>query len=388
METTAGSWALLGSVIPRDAHVVHRLREEGAVLMGHATLSEWADMRSNYYSEGFSARGGQCRSPYNLTTNPGGSSSGSGAAVAANLITFALGTETDGSVTNPAERNNLVGIKPTVGLTSRAGVIPESHNQDTVGCLARTVRDATYCLDGIYGPDPRDNYTLVQQAPTNGYAQFLTTKHALKGAVFGLPWISFWKYTPPNQLSQLLELLDLIKSAGATIINGTEFKDPSLISPYGWDWDYGTHRGYPNESEYTVVKVDFYNDIKAYLAEVNNTLIKGLEDIVQYDIDNVGEEGGLPNLHPAFQSGQDGFDASLATKGVMDETYWQALAFCHKATREDGIDYALHYNGMNLTALLAPPDVGQTYQQSAQVSTASPSSKNLRLIFDRLDIRS
>jgi len=377
METTAGSWALLGSVIPRDAYVVHRLREEGAVLMGHATLSEWADMRSNNYSEGFSARGGQCRSPYNLTTNPGGSSSGSGAAVAANLITFALGTETDGSVINPAERNNLVGIKPTVGLTSRAGVIPESHNQDTLGCLSRTVRDATYCLDGIYGPDPQDNYTLVQQAPTNGYAQFLTTKHALKGAVFGLPWISFWQYTPPNQLSQLLELLDLIKSAGATIINGTEFKDPSLISPYGWDWDYGTHRGYPNESEYTVVKVDFYNDIKAYLAE-----------IVQYDIDNVGEEGGLPNVHPAFQSGQDGFDASLATKGVMDETYWQALAFCHKATREDGIDYALHYNGMNLTALLAPPDVGQTYQQSAQVCTASPSSKNLELTFDRLDIRS
>jgi amidase len=366
METTAGSWALLGSVIPRDAHVVHRLREEGAVLMGHATLSEWADMRSNNYSEGFSARGGQCRSPYNLTTNPGGSSSGSGAAVAANLITFALGTETDGSVINPAERNNLVGIKPTVGLTSRAGVIPESHNQDTVGCLARTVRDATYCLDGIYGPDPRDNYTLVQQAPANGYTQYLTTKDALKGAVFGLPWISFWQYTPPNQLAQLLELLGLIKSAGATIINGTEFKDPSLISPYGWDWDYGTHRGYPNESEYTVVKVDFYNDIKVYLAEVNNTIIKGLEDIVQYDIDNVGEEGGLPNVHPAFQSGQDGFDASLATKGVMDLTYWEALAFCHKATREDGIDYALHYNGMNLDALLVPPDVGQTYQQSAQ----------------------
>lgn len=121
METTAGSWMLLGSVIPRDAHVVKRLREAGAILMGHATLSEWADMRSNYYSEGYSARGGQCRSPYNLTTNPGGSSSGSGAAVAANLVTFALGTETDGSVINPAERNALVGVKPTVGLTSRDG---------------------------------------------------------------------------------------------------------------------------------------------------------------------------------------------------------------------------------------------------------------------------
>ncbi len=121
METTAGSWMLLGSVVPRDAHVVRRLRESGALLMGHATLSEWADMRSNYYSEGYSARGGQARSPYNLTNNPGGSSSGSEGAVAANLATFDLGTETDGSVINPAERNALVGIKPTVGLTSRDG---------------------------------------------------------------------------------------------------------------------------------------------------------------------------------------------------------------------------------------------------------------------------
>lgn len=121
METTSGSWALLGSIIPRDAHVVSQLRQAGAVLLGHATLSEWADMRSNIYSEGYSGRGGQCRSPYNLTVNPGGSSSGSGAAVASNQVMFALGTETDGSVINPAERNALVGIKPTVGLTSRDG---------------------------------------------------------------------------------------------------------------------------------------------------------------------------------------------------------------------------------------------------------------------------
>lgn len=121
METTAGSWMLLGSIVPRDAHVVKLLRESGAILMGHATLSEWADMRSNSYSEGYSARGGQCRSPYNLTTTPGGSSSGSASAVAANIISFALGTETDGSVINPAERNGIVGIKPTVGLTSRDG---------------------------------------------------------------------------------------------------------------------------------------------------------------------------------------------------------------------------------------------------------------------------
>lgn len=135
--------------------MVSLLREAGAVLFGKATLSEWADMRSNNYSEGYSARGGQCRSAYNFTLNPGGSSSGSAVGVSANVFPFALGTETDGSVINPAERNGVVGFKPTVGLTSRAGVIPESMHQDTVGCFAKTVRDATIVLDAIYGVDQR-----------------------------------------------------------------------------------------------------------------------------------------------------------------------------------------------------------------------------------------
>jgi amidase len=246
-------------------------------------------------------------------------------------------------------------------------VIPESHNQDTVGCLTKSVRDATYCLDAIYGPDPRDNYTLVQQAPKGGYAQFLSNKDALRGAKFGLPWLSFWQYASENQRQQLLELIGLIESAGATIINGTELPYwQTIVSPDGWNWDYGGTRGYPNESEYTYVKVDFYNDIAAYLAELNNTSIRSLEDIVQYNIDNVGSEGGVPGVHPAFASGQDGFNASLATGGIMNETYWEALAFCHRTTREEGIDAALFNNGTNLTALLVPPDVGQTYQIAAQ----------------------
>lgn len=367
METTAGSWMLLGSVIPRDAHVVARLRDSGALLMGHATLSEWADMRSNSYSEGYSPRGDQARSPYNLTTTPGGSSSGSAAAVAANVVSFALGTETDGSVINPAERNGIVGIKPTVGLTSRAGVVPESHNQDTVGCLAKTMRDATYCLDGIYGQDPRDNYTLVQKAPVGGFAQFLTNKTALQGAKFGLPWNSFWQYADSNMQDQLLDIIDLIVDAGAEVINGTELPYwETIISPNGWDWDYGTTRGFTNESEYSYVKVDFYNDIAVYLAELNNTDIRTIEDIVQYNLDNEGSEGGVPGIHPAFKSGQDGFLASLASGGIMDDTYWAALEFCHRTTREEGIDAALYNNGTELIALLVPPDVGQTYQIAAQ----------------------
>lgn len=274
MQTTAGSWALYGSIVPRDAFVLSQLRRAGAVLMGKATLSEWADMRSNNYSEGYSARGGQARSSYNLTVNPGGSSSGSAIAVANNVVAFALGTETDGSVINPAERNAVVGIKPTVGLTSRAGVIPESLHQDTVGTFGRTVRDAVYALDAIYGIDPLDNATSTQagRTPDKGYVQFVSNRTALKGATFGLPWDSFWTLADPEQQSILFELVALIRQAGATIINGTELPNyKTIVSPDGWNWDYGTTRGYPNESEYTYIKVDFYNNIHSYLSELQNT---------------------------------------------------------------------------------------------------------------------
>lgn len=374
MQTTAGSWALQGSVVPRDAHVVAKLRDAGAILFGKATLSEWADMRSNNYSEGYSGRGGQARSAYNFTVNPGGSSSGSAIGVSNNVFTFALGTETDGSVINPAERNAIVGFKPTVGLTSRNGVIPESTHQDTVGTFARNVRDATYALDAIYGVDSRDNYTSAQvgKTPAGGYTQFLADKSALKNATFGIPWNSFWVYADDEQQQILLSLIDLIKSAGATVINNTELPDhQAIVSPDGWNWDYGTTRGYPNESEYTYIKVDFYNNIKTYLAELDNTNIRSLEDIVQYNYDNDGTEGGnpWPLGIPAFYSGQDGLLASLETKGIMNETYYQALAFCQYSTREGGIDAALAMgpNGTQLDALLVPPDVAQAPQIAAQV---------------------
>ncbi|KAI9688459.1 MAG: hypothetical protein M1822_001408 [Bathelium mastoideum] len=371
METTAGSLALLGSIVPRDAHVVSKLRAAGAVLFGKATLSEWADMRSNNYSEGYSGRGGQARGPYNLTLNPGGSSSGSAAAVAANIVPIAFGTETDGSVINPAELNAIVGIKPTVGLTSRAGVVPESLHQDTVGCFGKTVRDATYALDAIYGPDPRDNYTLAQlgNTPEGGYVQYMSNRFALQNATFGIPWDSFWTLADPEQQFQLLQIISAIRAAGATVINGTELPSRNLlVDPQGWNWMYGDTRGFPNQSEYTVVKVDFYNNIRDYLSELSNTHIRSLEDIVQYNYDNDGTEGGnpWPLGIPAFYSGQDGFLASLASRGVMDETYYQALAFCQYQSRERGIDAMLANNGRRLDAVLVPPDVGQTYQVAAQ----------------------
>ena len=273
------------------------------------------------------------------------------------------------AVINPAQRNAIVGIKPTVGLTSRDGVIPESLHQDTVGVFGKTVRDATYVLDAIFGIDPRDNATESQrgQTPSGGYSQFLHDRSALKGAVFGLPWESFWRLASPTQLSQLRELLELIQDAGATIINGTELPHyRTIVSPDGWNWDHGSQRGYPNESEYSYVKVDFYNDLKTYLAELGNTNIRSLEDLVEYNKANVGSEGGQPGIHPAFGSGQDGLEASLATKGIQDATYWQALNFCQRTTREEGIDAALRSGKQRLDGLLVPPDVAQSVQIAAQ----------------------
>ncbi|KAJ1552977.1 hypothetical protein HK405_009356, partial [Cladochytrium tenue] len=237
--TTAGTVMLLGSKVPRDAHVVALLRKAGAVLLGHSNMSEWADMRSTSYSEGYSARRGQTRNAYNLTQEPGGSSSGSGVAVTSNMVTFALGTETDGSIVSPAERESLIGLKTTRGLTSRAGVIPESSNQDTVGILARSFADAAAVLSVIHGVDDRDNVTYSQlgSVPADGnYSAYVADGTSpLKGARFGLPWARVWEAaSTKNQLPQLLEALRLIEAAGATIYNNTDYPSyQTSVSPNG-----------------------------------------------------------------------------------------------------------------------------------------------------------
>lgn len=371
MDTSCGSWMLLGSIVPRDAHVVSKLRDAGAILFGHSTLSEWADMRSSTYSEGYSARGGQARSPFNLTVDPGGSSSGSAGAVAANMIMFALGTETDGSIIDPSSRNGIVGFKPTVGLTSRAGIIPESEHQDTAGPLARTVRDAVYAFQYMWGEDDRDIYTMNQTGniPENrDYVSFLSNKDALKGARFGLPWQKLWTHAQPNQVARLMEVIDLITNAGATVYNNTNFGNLDVISDDGWNWDLGS----TNESEFTIVKVDFYNNIKSYLSELENTKISSLEDIVAYNYNFSGTEGGYPNDNPAFSSGQDSFLSSLVWGGVKNATYWQAVDFVGRTSREEGIDYALNYtdqitgDNFKLDGLLVPSSLSITYQQAAK----------------------
>ncbi|KAJ7470783.1 amidase signature domain-containing protein [Mycena latifolia] len=362
MQTTAGSLALVGSIVPRDAHVVHLLREAGAVILGHAGMSEWADMRSTSYSEGYSARGGQVRNSYNLTQEPGGSSSGSGHSVSTNMVTVAYGTETDGSVISPAERANIVGIKPTVGLTSRAGIIPESSNQDTVGAFGRTVQDAAYALDAIWGFDWRDEATLEQVGKTpDNYVRFVSSKTALKGMKVGIPWERLWQgTTTSHQIPALLEAVDVLKQHGVEVYNNTNYKFvKEIVSPSGWDWSYGP----ANQSEITVVNVDFYNNLAAYLSELGNTTIRSLEDLVAFNdaANNLASEGGEPDISAAFASGQDGFLASLATKGIQNSTYKQALTWCRRTSRVEGIDYALNpimSDGrvVHLDALLIPSD--------------------------------
>ncbi|KAF7327384.1 Amidase family protein [Mycena kentingensis (nom. inval.)] len=363
MQTTAGSLALVGSIVPRDAHVVSLMRKNGAVILGHAGMSEWADMRSTSYSEGYSARGGQVRNSYNLTQEPGGSSSGSGHAVTTNMVTVAYGTETDGSVISPAERANIVGIKPTVGLTSRAGIIPESVHQDTVGTFGRTVEDAAYALDAIFGFDYRDDATLEQLGKTpENYVQFVRNKSALKGMKVGIPWERLWTgLTTSRQIPALLEAVEILKQHGVEVYNNTNYKFvDEIVSPNGWDWSFGAS---PNQTELTVVQVDFYNNIKAYLSELSNTTIRSLEDIVAFndETQNLSLEGGEPDIAAAFASGQDGFLASMATKGIENSTYKQALSWCRRTSRIDGIDYALNPvlpNGhtVHLDALLIPSD--------------------------------
>ncbi|KAJ7215698.1 amidase signature domain-containing protein [Mycena haematopus] len=354
MQTTAGSLALIGSIVPRDAHVVHLLRKAGAVILGHAGMSEWADMRSTSYSEGYSAR---CvRNSYNLTQEPGGSSSGSGHSVSTNMVTVAFGTETDGSVISPAERANIVGIKPTVGLTSRSGIIPESGHQDTVGTFGRTVRDAAYALDAIWGFDWRDDATLDQLGKTpDNYVQFVSNKTALEGMKVGIPWERLWQgSTTSHQIPALLEAVDILQQAiMLSFINSRSrnrfsvwvgsrnyCSDCETLTECRWDWSYGP----ANQSEITVVNVDFYNNLKAYLSELGNTTIRSLEDLVAFNDapKNLASEGGEPDVAAAFASGQDGFLASLATQGIENSTYKQALTWCRRTSRVEGIDYALN----------------------------------------------
>ncbi len=219
MQTTAGFWALLGSVVPKDAFVVAKIRQAGAVILGHANMSEWTPLRSKEYSTGYSPRGGQTRNPFDLRKSPFGSSSGSAVAVSANLVAILFGTETDTLIIGPAGINGIVGIKPTVGLMSRSGVILISKNMDTVCPFRRTVTVMVAVLDVIASLDDEDAFILVPERRQPGsYMSYISTQEALKDTRFGLPIKGYWELAPPACKDMVSRIMDAIKQAGAEIV--------------------------------------------------------------------------------------------------------------------------------------------------------------------------
>jgi amidase len=356
METTAGCRALVGTVVPSDATVVERLRASGGVLLGKANLSEWASMRASHYSEAYSSRGGQNRNPYNLAEHPGGSSSGSASALAANMCAFSIGTETDGSVMFPADRNAVVGIKPTVGLTSTSGVIPESPSMDTVGTFGRSIEDATVVLD-IIADKPNSRVHR-----DGSYTSSLAKKDALKGAKFGLPskrvWESAAKSTKhKSEYVALQEVIKQLEEAGVEILEAYFPSAEEIVPPCGWDWTYAEGKSGSKLSEFEVVKVEFYQSLAKYLGtlENNENKILSLEDVVAYNIKHTDTEGGVPGTHPAWPTGQDSFDRAVEAKDGDEADYQRALEYIQQKSRVEGIDAALeHAEAGSLDGLLVP----------------------------------
>jgi amidase len=325
MQTTAGSLALMGSRPTRDASVAQKLREAGAVILGKTNLSEWANIRSSHATSGWSGRGGLTKNPYALDRNPCGSSSGSGAAVAANLCMIAVGTETDGSVVCPASANGIVGIKPTLGLVSRAGIIPIAHSQDTAGAMARTVRDAAIVLAALAGVDPRDTAT----AESSGKAPHEYTKsldpEGLRGARLGVARKYFGFSDAVDALME--DLIGEMKKHGAVIV------DPTDLESYG-KFD---------DTENTVLLYELKTDLNAYLANRTGAPAS-LKELIDFNQRNKNKE------MPYF--GQDLFIKAEAKGPLTSKEYLDALEANHRLTRKEGIDGVM--DKFQLDAILAP----------------------------------
>ena len=326
MTTTAGSLALQGSIPLRDSTVARRLRESGAVLLGKANLSEWANYRSTRSSSGWSARGGQCRNPYVLDRSPCGSSSGSGVAVSANLVTVAIGTETDGSIVCPASTNGIVGIKPTVGLVSRSGIVPISATQDTAGPMARTVRDAVVVLGLIAGVDTRDPATeAAETLGLDDYTPFLD-EAGLTGARIGVQRSAFGFHPSVDRLIE--DAIILMRDRGATIV------DPIALRPSP------TMR----RAEVEVMAYEFKTGLNAYLAALPNGEIRSLADLIAFNEAHAGEE------MPYF--GQERLIEAQRRGSLSEDRYQEAHAVAQRLSREEGIDRAMDTD--DLDAVIAP----------------------------------
>jgi amidase len=327
MMTSAGSLALLGSIAAQDSTVAKKLRDAGAVILGKTNLSEWANLRSSHSSSGWSGRGGQTKNPYALDRNPCGSSSGSGSATAANLCAIAVGTETDGSVVCPSTANSLVGIKPTLGLISRAGIIPIAHSQDTAGPMCRTVTDAAILLGALTGVDPRDAATNASKGKAlDNYLPFLNL-NGLRGARLGIVRKSFGFNDATDKL--LNDRIEEMKKLGAVIVDPVEI-------PTAGKFD---------ESELEVLLYEFKADLNAYLAALGpKAPVHSLKEIIEFNEKNQAKE------MPYF--GQDLLIKAEAKGPLTEKAYLEALAKNHLMSREQGIDFALAKD--KLDALVAP----------------------------------
>ena len=313
MMTTAGSLALVGAKPARDAFVAQRLREEGAVILGKTNLSEWANFRSTKSSSGWSARGGQTKNPYALDRNPCGSSSGSGAAVAASLCAAAIGTETDGSIVCPSSANSLVGIKPTLGLIPGSGIIPIAHSQDTAGPMTRTVRDGAILLGAL--ANSRQDYTRYLD------------KDGLRGMRLGIARKSFGFNDRVDKLMN--GLLDEMKKLGAVLV------DPADI-PTSGKFD---------DSEFEVLLYEFKTDLNAYLAGLGpQSPVRSLKDVIEFNEKNRDRE------MPYF--GQDIMIRAEAKGPLTSKAYIQALRKNYLLTRTQGIDFVIKKH--RLDAMVAP----------------------------------
>ncbi|HYO62843.1 MAG TPA: amidase [Pyrinomonadaceae bacterium] len=325
METTAGSLALVGAKPRRDAFIVGRLREAGACIIGKTNLSEWANFRSTHSTSGWSARGGQTLNPYALERNPCGSSSGSGAAVAANLCAAAVGTETDGSIVCPSSATGIVGIKPTLGLVSRSGIIPISHSQDTAGPMARTVADAAALLGALAAVDPADEATRGARAQAD-YTRFLDAR-GLRGARVGVARKFFGFIDRVDALMK--EAVDVLKREGAVVV------DPA---------DLPTH-GQFDASEFEVLLYEFKADLNKHLAGLGpGPHPRTLKDLIEFNERNRERE------MPYF--GQELFLRAQEKGPLTSRPYLAALAKNRRLTRTLGIDAVMTKH--KLDALVAP----------------------------------
>ncbi len=327
MMTTAGSLALVGSKAPQDAFVAQKLRAAGAVILGKTNLSEWANCRSRYSTSGWSGRGGLTKNPYALNRNPCGSSSGTGAGISANLAAIGIGTETDGSIVCPSSANGLAGIKPTVGLVSRSGIIPISHTQDTAGPMCRTVRDAAILLGALAGVDPDDAATASSAGKSQtDYAQYCDP-NGLKGARIGVAR----KYFGFNEAVDALmeQSLDVLKKQGAVLV------DPADIETFG-KFD---------DSEAMVLLYEFKAGLNAYLERLGPSApVRTLKDVIDFNERNRAKE------MPYF--GQDLFIKSEAKGPLTEKEYLDAVAKSHQLACTEGIDALMDKH--QLDAIVAP----------------------------------